>query len=223
VRAVLKIIFNNTLFAPFLLYLLLFFPDFSTITELFLSALPEEIFVPFSVPAELWRIAAFFLPSLAAVLYFCVNENPESLAIKPRHFLMALPGTMALFMIGSLTVFAESFFAESTQMPLLEGPQGFFAVFVMILSCLCVGYLEESFFRIFLTSRLLRAGVKKIPAILITAFLFALCHIWEGMWGTAGAFFSGLFLSFLLEKTRSLHCVALSHAFYNIAVYFFAG
>jgi membrane protease YdiL (CAAX protease family) len=53
--------------------------------------------------------------------------------------------------------------------------------------------------------------------------LFAVCHAWEGAGGMTNAFLSGLLLSFMFEWKKSLNCVSLSHALYNIIVYMIGG
>jgi membrane protease YdiL (CAAX protease family) len=89
----------------------------------------------------------------------------------------------------------------------------------MILSCLGTGYLEESYFRYYLLIKLeIPVPNAAMRAALSTA-LFSLCHMYEGPWGILNAVIAGLFLSALFVRFRSLHGVALAHAFYNMFVY----
>jgi membrane protease YdiL (CAAX protease family) len=177
----------------------------------------------------------FYLPALAIVLYFRFKDTQDSrLKQSPRadkrseiflpcfkFILYTLSGTAALLLIGVATVFIESLLTNMERTTLVEAPSGLSAVLVMIVYCVCAAYLEEVFFRALLYCRLLSSGIKKHSAIIISGILFAVCHVWEGTWGMTNAFLSALFLSFLFAWKKSLNCIALSHALYNIAVYIF--
>jgi membrane protease YdiL (CAAX protease family) len=186
----------------------------------------------FSAYEEAFQLLAFYFPAAALVLHFCIKDTSD-LPVKqkyttiskllPRFALAVLLCTAALLMIGGFTVFCESLLpgAEpfASDIKYVASPSGPVEVSLMAASCLVAAYLEEGFFRVFLYGRLLASGLKKMSAILISSLLFSICHSWEGLWGIAGAFLSGLFLSFLFERKKSLHLIALSHALYNITVY----
>jgi membrane protease YdiL (CAAX protease family) len=223
-------IFNHPLFIPLVIYLLFFSPDSGSIGGLFTAA--SEAAPKFSAYEEAFRLLAFYLPAAALVLYFCFHNTPESIIISKRlliplrflRFTLAvLLCTAALLLIGGLTAFAESLFTEAK--PLLPdikripSPQGPLEVSLMTVSCVVAAYLEEGFFRMLLYERLLVSGLKKPLAILVASLLFAVCHLWEGLWGVAGAFLSGLFLALLFERKKSLNLAAFGHALYNIIVY----
>ncbi|MDR1148692.1 MAG: CPBP family intramembrane metalloprotease [Spirochaetaceae bacterium] len=177
----------------------------------------------------------FYLPALAIILYFCFQDTPD-LCLKQSPYInkytktfvsrlkfifFVLSGTAALLMIGSAVVFIGSLLTNAEQSPVAEAPYGLSSVLVMIVYCVCAAYLEESFFRVLLCYRLFSSGIKKHSAVIVSGILFAICHAWEGFGGMANAFLSALFLSFLFERKKSLNCIALSHALYNIAVYIF--
>ncbi|MDR2096886.1 MAG: CPBP family intramembrane metalloprotease [Spirochaetaceae bacterium] len=191
----------------------------------------------FSAFDELFQIFAFYIPALALVLYFCFRNTPRSL-IKQNYFTdntvfftarlkfaaLVIPCAACLLLIGAFTVIAGTLLEKVEDfppvfIPVIESPDSFFAVFVMILSCVIAAYFEESFFRVLLYNSLIASGLQKIPAALAASLLFAVCHAWQGFWGVTGAFLSGVFLAFLFEKNKSLHLIALSHALYNITVY----
>jgi membrane protease YdiL (CAAX protease family) len=92
---------------------------------------------------------------------------------------------------------------------------------VLCLSCLSAAYLEESFFRFYLSERLKKFGF--YPAMLMSSVSFAYCHLYEGVFGVANALLAGLFLFFIFNKRgdrmRALHAIALAHGAYNILVY----
>ena len=89
----------------------------------------------------------------------------------------------------------------------------------MAISCILTGYLEESFFRFYLLQKLEVCGALVLPRIFFATLLFAYCHAYEGLWGVLNAVLAGLLLSVLFERYRSLHGIAIAHAFYNAFVY----
>ncbi|MDR2659472.1 MAG: CPBP family intramembrane metalloprotease [Spirochaetaceae bacterium] len=215
-----------------MLYILLFSPDASS-----LQILSDTFTAPdmlFSAYESLFQVFVFYIPALAVVLYFSFQDTPDlplkqsprlnSLFIsKLNFFLYVLFGTAILLLIGAFIVFIENLLPDpgwfGANFTLIEAPKGLFTILIMILYCVCAAYLEESFFRVFFYRRMLLSGIKKLCAVVVSAILFAACHLWEGFWGMADAFLSGIVLSFLFERKKSLNCIALSHALYNIAVY----
>ncbi|MDR1073508.1 MAG: CPBP family intramembrane metalloprotease [Treponema sp.] len=95
--------------------------------------------------------------------------------------------------------------------------------FVLCLLCLSAAYLEESFFRFYLSDRLKEFGF--YPAMLISSVSFAYCHLYEGVFGVVNALLAGLFLFFIFKKRKSgngmrtLHALAFAHGVYNALVY----
>jgi len=80
-------------------------------------------------------------------------------------------------------------------------------------------YLEEACFRAYLLSRLERLGIGRGRAVAIAVAMFAVCHLYEGVWGVVNAAAAGVFLSLVFLRARSLHATAWAHAAYNIFVY----
>jgi membrane protease YdiL (CAAX protease family) len=100
----------------------------------------------------------------------------------------------------------------------------------MVVSCLGTGYLEESYFRYYLLSKLDdiidEASYKanaSLPRVIMTVcfstFLFSVCHIYEGPWGIVNSSLAGALLSALFIRFKSLHGIAWAHGAYNIFVY----
>jgi membrane protease YdiL (CAAX protease family) len=204
-------IFNHPLFIPLVIYILFFSPDSGSIGGLFTAA--AETAPEFSAYEEVFRLLAFYLPAAALVLYFCFKDTQELIVIPKRSLiplrflrfaLAVLLCTAALLLIGGLTVFAESLFTEAEPLApnvkRIASPRGPLEVSLITVSCVVAAYFEEGFFRMLLYERLLVSGLKKMPAILVASLLFAVCHLWEGLWGVAGAFLSGLFLAILFER-----------------------
>jgi membrane protease YdiL (CAAX protease family) len=213
------------------MYILFFFPDSGSAGDFFSSSpLP-----PFSALEELFQIFAYYIPATSIVLYFCYKDTAcfsmeQSIALPANQAVLSriksafsvLLSAIALIFIGGVTILLEYFFTKipvSDNFAPVKAPSGLFSVSVMAASCIIAAYLEEGFFRLLLCGRLTASGLKKSISMFISSLLFAVCHTWEGIWGVTGAFFSGLFLSFVFENKKSLHHVALCHALYNIFVY----
>jgi membrane protease YdiL (CAAX protease family) len=207
---------------PFILYWVLFLPSWG-------FPAPEVSVFPFSINRELGRIFSYDLPSLALIWYlFLRSESPvsPSTGIRPGRrdpltVLFALPGLIAL---GALVSLAGSFFPSPVSAPDIEAPRGLAAVLVMILSCLSTGYLEESYFRLYLFTRFRESGVGSAKgAAVFSSLLFALCHIYEGPLGVLNAFLAGLLLFFIFTRRQTIHGLAWAHGGYNIFVYVMKG
>jgi membrane protease YdiL (CAAX protease family) len=134
--------------------------------------------------------------------------------------LFALPGLLAL---GALVSLLGTFFSSPVSVPPIGVPQGPAAFLVMILSCLSTGYLEESYFRLYLFTRFKEGGIGPVKGMIVSSILFALCHIYEGPLGALNAFLAGLLLFFIFIRRQAIHSLAWAHGGYNVFVYVMAG
>ncbi|MDR2194208.1 MAG: CPBP family intramembrane metalloprotease [Treponema sp.] len=228
-----------------ILYLVLFFPS------LFIGV-GEETVIAFSISRELIRIFIYNLPPLAFIWFLLLKEKTgrrrESAPFLPvlrnavcssvsnningfLTFILAFFGLLAINAgISVLSGLAErasgiSFEADiAIQTP--DTAAGWYTAtgwFVLYLSCLSAGYLEESFFRYYLSDRLKEYG--PYPAMLMSSVSFAFCHVYEGLFGVANALFAGLLLFFIFNKRKSgngiqtLHAIAFAHGTYNALMY----
>jgi len=172
--------------------------------------------------AELYRMFMYTIPSLALIWYLLYrNSSLKWAAVKPRisdliSAAIALPG---LLLIGFSIALISPYFSSIPQGPQVSSPQGASAWLVLAFSCIATGYLEESFFRFYLLSLREKMGLDQTKAVLVSTLLFSVCHIYEGPWGFLNAALSGILLSFIFIRYRSLHGIAISHGLYNIFVY----
>jgi membrane protease YdiL (CAAX protease family) len=134
----------------------------------------------------------------------------NSLVIQIKAFLTAFAG---IFVIGLLSSFFASFLRPEIE-TIIKGKANVFLVFLL---CLSTGYLEESFFRLYLVEKLKYLGVAF--AVGISAVLFAFFHIWEGPFGVFNAALSAVFLSRIYLSNKSIHPIALAHSTYNFLIY----
>jgi membrane protease YdiL (CAAX protease family) len=101
----------------------------------------------------------------------------------------------------------------------MEAPRGLVPWLVLIAASLGTGYLEESYFRAYLSVRFAEAGLGPLKSIAVSAALFTLCHLYEGLWGALNALLAGIFLSLVFLRQKSLHGLAWAHGGYNVFVY----
>ena len=89
---------------------------------------------------------------------------------------------------------------------------------LVLLVCLATGYLEESYFRVYLTTRMDFAGVPRSRSLLLVNLLFASGHLYQGLPGFAGTLVIGLYLTRLFYSRRNIHLIAITHGLYNFTV-----
>jgi membrane protease YdiL (CAAX protease family) len=129
---------------------------------------------------------------------------------------LALPGLMG---VGFFISLISSIFLVENAALTVEAPKGLPAIAVMFLSCLSTGYLEEFFFRYYLSLRFRQAGMGNIPVVGLSVLLFSFCHIYEGPWGVLNALLAGILLSLVHKRYRALHGIAWAHGLYNAFIY----
>ncbi|MHB9292939.1 hypothetical protein Holit_02056 [Hollandina sp. SP2] len=212
---------------PLFLYLLLFASGL-------VSQGTYPAVIPFSVRGELIRIFAYIIPSLGLIWYLLYRDPPALHRswipgiLKPRsHDLMASGITfLGLgcigFCIAQVGPLLNSLLAPYIKVPLgprLEAPQGLLAWVVILGSCFGTGYLEESYFRLYLLLRLEEAGIGLRMRVFLSCFLFSLCHKYEGPWGVLQAALAGIVLSLVFIRYRAFHGIAWAHGAYNGLIY----
>jgi membrane protease YdiL (CAAX protease family) len=178
----------------------------------------------FSVDRELIRIFLYNIPSFALIWYLELQK--KSL----RQWGLGLPGKGDLFsallafpgllLTGLAVSLISPLFSAVPAAAAIGSPQTLPAWIVMVLSCISTGYLEESYFRFYLLTRLEELGIRAGRLVLIPVLFFALCHVYEGPWGVLNAVLAGTLLALVFLQFRSLHGIALAHGLYNAFVYF---
>jgi len=213
---------------PLILYFVLFFPGIYSTATWEWNKIAETI--PFSVVRELGRTLTYTIPSLALLWYIFPDKKGFSTLKqekpKIRDFLPFAIGLPGLILIGLGVSFLVSFFYLRYGLALpvkVEAPVSVLGWIVIVFSCMGTGYLEESYFRCYLLTKLEKQQPRVSIRIIFSTILFSLCHIFEGPWGIINATLAGFFLSWLYNRFRSLHGVAWAHGAYNIFVYFIGG
>ncbi|MDR0629369.1 MAG: CPBP family intramembrane metalloprotease [Treponema sp.] len=187
--------------------------------------------IPFSVRREFTRIFAYTIPSLGCIWYLIYRHKTLRRfwvqGVSRSRNLMAL-GIALLglggigFCISQIGPLLNDLLAPYMQVPSgprLEAPEGLLAWLVILGSCLGTGYLEESYFRLYLLRCLEEAGIGLRKGVFLSCFLFSLCHIYEGPWGVLQAALAGMVLSLVFIRYHAFHGIALAHGAYNGLVY----
>jgi len=211
-----------------ILYFVLFFPGIYSTGIGGGNEIAETI--SFSIVRELGRTLTYTIPSLALLWYIFPDKKGFSSLkqekLQKRDFLPFAIGLPGLILIGLGISFLVSFFYLRYGLALpvkVEAPVSVLGWIVMAFSCLGTGYLEESYFRYYLLTKLEKQQPNVWIRIIFSTILFSLCHIFEGPWGIINAMLAGFFLSWLYDRFRSLHGIAWAHGAYNIFVYFIGG
>ncbi|MDR2364137.1 MAG: CPBP family intramembrane metalloprotease [Spirochaetaceae bacterium] len=197
------------LLEPLILFCVLFLPGIGFVS-------PGTLV--FSVNRELSRIMVYNIPSFA-LMWYVLGLTRGTRLPKPgiqdlKTALITFPGLLIIGLCGSL----GSLFFRDLFLPLsIEPPGNFFQWVVMAFSVLTTGYVEESYFRLYLLTRLGKTEPGK--GVCFSVLLFSLCHVYEGIPGVLNAALAGTFLSFIFLKFRSIHGLAWAHGAYNAAVY----
>lgn len=94
------------------------------------------------------------------------------------------------------------------------------ALFIPLLlaSSLTTGYVEELYFRVYLSRRLSRAGLGKAARVGASSLLFGLSHGSQGPAAALLAALLGAVLALAWEGRRSWHEIGLGHGLYDFAV-----
>jgi membrane protease YdiL (CAAX protease family) len=201
-----------------ILYFVLFFPSVFATSD-------SAGIVSFSALREISRILTYTLPSLALLWYIISYKGSLSCAREQLKTgtkdLKALGiGFGALVLTGLLiSLLLSSKYFGLPMPPKLEGPLSISGWLVVVFSCLGTGYLEETYFRYYLLTKLEKTVPHLPMRIVFATLLFSICHIYEGPWGFANAVIAGVILSVIFIRFRSLHGIALAHGAYNIFVY----
>jgi len=85
----------------------------------------------------------------------------------------------------------------------------------ILLLCLCTGYSEELFFRVYLIQRFSDAGLSSIWACAAAALIFGGAHSAQGAHGIIATSAIGFWLCYCWIKQRNYHALALGHALYD--------
>jgi membrane protease YdiL (CAAX protease family) len=208
----------GALMEPLILYLVLFVPG-----AVPYSYSPSPDLIVFSTEREILRILVYNIPSFALIWYLLLQKKSlEAWGLGPpgKKDLLAAACAIPGLLLTGLTISAVApFFTELPAGAGLTAPGGLPGWALLILSCISTGYLEESFFRFYLLTRLREFGIGAGKLVCLSVLLFALCHVYEGPWGVLNAVLAGTLLSFLFLHFRSLHGIALAHGLYNAFVY----
>ena len=208
-----------------ILYFVLFFPAFNL--PPFAGVLEQAMDpVPFSILRELGRTLTYTIPALALLWYLMSDKKGFSALKKEKpgagdaySFSIGFSGLILISLGISLLIPLFSEYLELKSPPRVEAPLNAAGWIVLVFSCLGTGYLEESYFRYYLLTKLENPVPQAALRIIFSVVLFSLCHVYEGPWGVLNAVLAGILLSLVFFRFRSIHGIAWAHGAYNIFVY----
>ncbi|MCL2094361.1 MAG: CPBP family intramembrane metalloprotease [Treponema sp.] len=214
---------------PLILFFVIFFQGIALSGPI--ESLLEEGVLHYSIYSQLVQTLIFTIPSLALIWFLVTDkkgpsalDDPQyqgpfpSIKLSSKDLIHLLLGLLGLLIIGQGVSLMARIWGEGLPFS-LQGPSSGAGWAVLVFSCLGTGYLEESYFRYYLLSKLKKDLPQAGLRIMVSTALFALCHYSYGIWGILNSVMAGLFLSFLFLRYRSIHGIAWAHGLYNLLAY----
>lgn len=207
-KKVLNILFSTLL--PLVLYAVLFQPfGHARISELTIHTMGAL------------KAVGIAVLQLGIIIFAAVKLNDLSLdstglfSFKAKnlvHIVLSLFFIALIYLAGCIII---SFISgiedvQDTLSVKLEAP-----IWLLALMMLAVGYSEELFFRFYLVETLGQVLGNK-AAILVSALLFALGHLYQGYLAVIVIFFIGLGFQWVYSRYRSIHVNAIVHALFDV-------
>ena len=158
---------------------------------------------------------------LAVTIFLMVKFHKLPLAdtglfsFKARTLLKLIPSLLIVWFIYFAGLLAMLLITGSAEDPAIITIELHAPVWLLCLMMLFIGYCEEFFFRIYLVETIATELGKK-AAILISALLFALGHMYQGFLAVSIIFFIGLGFQWIYARYRSLHVNAITHAVFDV-------
>ena len=202
--------FLKAVVLPIALYLILFNPLFGD----------QDQNINIKVGSALLSIG-ISLAQLAVTIFLMVKFHKITLAdtglftFKAKTLLKLIPSLLIVWCIYFAGLLAMLLITGSADDPAIITIELHAPVWLLCLMMLCIGYCEEFFFRIYLVETIATELGKK-AAILISALLFALGHLYQGFLAVSIIFFIGLGFQWIYARYRSLHVNAITHAVFDV-------
>ena len=202
--------FLKAVVLPIALYLILFNPLFGD----------QDQNINIKVGSALLSIG-ISLAQLAVTIFLMVKLHKISLAdtglftFKAKTLLKLIPSLLIVWCIYFAGLLVMLLITGSAEDPAIITIELHAPVWLLCLMMLCIGYCEEFFFRIYLVETIATELGKK-AAILISAILFALGHLYQGFLAVSIIFFIGLGFQWIYARYRSLHVNAITHAVFDV-------
>ncbi|MBI9102351.1 MAG: CPBP family intramembrane metalloprotease [Spirochaetales bacterium] len=209
-------------FEPLLLFGVIFFPGY--LSQLVMESDPEM----FNNAIMLFFYFITAVSQIFLIWYLIHMDNripPEVYGIVPirkRTVLLSFPALVGVFITLIPVYVLSAIILVFTGYPEVEGIVWQFSNFpllpIVLISCLTTGYLEELYFRSYLTTKMTFAGYSRNRIIILANLIFAVGHLYQGIAGLAGTFVIGIYLTFLFFIRRDIHLIAITHGLYNFTI-----
>lgn len=202
--------FLKSVILPLALYLLLFNPLFSE-QDQHITITMRSAFL--SLGIALCQLALFIFVMAK------VNRLPLAdtglFSFSCKTLLRLIPSMLiiwGIYFAGILMLLLATGSAEDPAIITLDLNAPLWMLALMMLG---IGYCEEFFFRIYLVETMGTVFGKK-AAIIISAVLFALGHLYQGTLAVFVIFFLGLGFQWIYSRYRSIHVNAITHAMFDV-------
>lgn len=169
------------------------------------------------------------VPRILLLLYLMELDGENwadrfGLRWEPRRLPLETVGiALLLLLVSVLTNLLSQTAGLGGEPPFKFNSPGSVTYVLSAFSLLSVGYMEELFFRSYAIRRLEELGLSPQLAVLLSAVLFSLGHVYQGARGLLFALLAGLLLGYLFSRVRRIHPLAVGHGVYNYLGLLFSG
>lgn len=203
---------------PLLIYLVLYWPTI-------MQQQVGEGKIDFDNPFLYLTYFAVALPQFLFLLWLIHRQEGLTFADfgfrkakTPIDWLMPLVVLASLFAVQTASVLLPRMFGWGAPSPQETIPFSITNGIMLLpafLMFLLTGYTEELYFRSYLLTYQTHHRIPMAPALLISAFLFALGHLYQGMMAAVSIFVIGLILGLWYFALKNIHLLAISHTLFN--------
>ncbi|MBR0318619.1 MAG: CPBP family intramembrane metalloprotease [Spirochaetia bacterium] len=202
--------FLKSIVLPAVIYLFLFNPLYSE----------QDQHISLTIGSILFSVGISAV-QLAIIFFVMIKFNHISLketglfSFSYKNLLELIPSILLIYSFYFVALLVLLIATGSAEDPGIITIELHAPLWILALMMLGVGYCEELFFRIYLVEAFGTVLGKK-AAILISALLFALGHMYQGFLAVIIIFFIALAFHWIYEKYRSLHVNAITHAVFDV-------
>lgn len=167
--------------------------------------------------------ATLSFPAMLIYFLICAYIIQKSIRqgrLKPSFSLLWTFIILTGLLLSSLIWNTACNFFNSTPSISMIKPQGTVETMLAILSILLSALYEELVYRQFLPETTLKLLRNRIISELAVILLFALGHMYAGIWAVLNAFIAGILLRLCFTKTGSFITGFTAHTVYNIIILF---
>ena len=195
---------------PAILYLILFNPLFNE-QDQHINITVGSAFL--SMGISLFQLTLFILLTVKVNRFPLTDTGLFSFSY--RTMLNLIPSLLIIWGIYFAGILMLLLFTGTAEDPAIITLELHAPLWVLALMMLGIGYCEEFFFRIYMVETMGTVLGRK-AAIIISAVLFAMGHLYQGFLAVLIIFFIALGFQWIYCRYKSIHVNAVTHAIFDV-------